>query len=327
MRSRWRQTKATLNFVKWRDGEVDRYKPVSFWMGAHEVVPYDEVLLKHLISQEKVECCIVGHPWAVNLNYGVPIITDPYIDNVHPGDRKRAILVCTHASDIIEHVARVEDRGCFDIVAWLVVTLEKLSIEDVIKKGYTSPFRQEDVVHLWRRMMRNTEDRRYSYAEVKAVEDMGGDYIKALACRHLYTKDFEISDERIKAKLREHYIAPTPTHSCDPVTTLFQYSDGTFDKIKWGGIDACLCTLMRIYEIDGVRVMKVVSDGASGRLAVMGACPGALTVDEVAQVVKKKPAEVHEIIVSILKDVEILAMQEADLSEEVWCALPGANIL
>ena len=236
------------------------------------------------------------------------------------------MLVCTHASDIIEQVAAVEDEGRFDIVSWLIVTLERLTMEDVVKRGYTPPVQRDDIIKLWQRMMKNVEDRRYSYAEVKAVEDMGGDYIKALATRHLYTENFEISDERIKAKLREHYIAPMPNRSCDPVTTLFNYSSSAFTNVRLGGIDACLLTLMRIYEIDGARVMRVVSEGPPERLHVLSACPGTLTVDEVAKAVNKKSSEVREIIMSILKDVELLAMEEAGLSEEVWCALPCANI-
>lgn len=328
MRRHWKQ--ASLGIATWEDGGVRKYKPTTIRLhGGREASPYDNNLLKHVVTNV-ADCCIVAEPYVMNINYGVPIITDPYIENINPGEHKPAVLVCTAESDILRHIAAVEDVGKFDIVLWLVVVLTELTIEDVLKKGYVSPFNNVRTVALWRQMMENTADRRYSYSDLYVVESMpnnkGKDYMKALAMRHLYSSSFSIDDARVSETLRRYYVAPDPTRSSDPVTTLSHFDTPLSVDTTHAGIDACLRTLMRIYEIDGARVMRAVLENSSERLSVIGACPGCLTVNEVAEIVNKKPAEVRKIIIETLKDVEKLAMQDSGLTEEVWCALPGANI-
>lgn len=150
-------------------------------------------------------------------------------------------------------------------------------------------------------------------------------YIESLACRHLYTKSFALDDVRINEILRKYYKLPSTLRSANPVDMLFWFQYYPFHGTKWGGIEDSISTLMRLYEMDGERVLRAVKSGPDVWTKVFEACRSSFTCDEIAKTVKGKSAEMRVIMHNIIKAWGKLAMQETGLPEEVQCDLPYAK--
>lgn len=82
---------------------------------------------------------------------------------------------------------------------------------------------------------------------------------------------------------------------------------------------------MRLYEIDGERVLRAVKSGPAIWTTVLETCPSLFTCDEIGDAVKNKSENVRSIIYDIIKAWGKLAMQETGLPEEVQCDLPYAK--
>ena len=85
-----------------------------------------------------------------------------------------------------------------------------------------------------------------------------------------------------------------------PFDMLFWFQYYPFHGTKWGGIEDSISTLMRLYEMDGERVLRAVKSGPDVWTKVFEACRSSFTCDEIA-------------------------MQETGLPEEVQCDLPYAK--
>lgn len=317
-----------LEVATWMEAGVRKYKPTAILRPSGKA-PYSELLFKHLITAEGPKCVVKDIPDEIDLFSWLPEVTCSNCYDIKRGTNRAALLVTEWDNDVPGWIEDLESTERLYYVLMLVLRITEVTMESILERGFEVPVRDDAALDLWKMMMEDREDRLYCYEEVRFIEEWSTKtniaYIEALACRHLYTKSFALDDVRINEILRKYYKLPSTLRSANPVDMLFWFQYYPFHAIIWGGIEVCVSTLMKLYEMDGERVFLAVKSGPDMWARVFEACCSSFTCDEISKTIKSKSKEVRSTIYDIIKAWGKLAMQETGLPEEVQCDLPYAK--
>lgn len=317
-----------LEVATWMEAGVRKYKPMAILRPSGKA-PYSELLFKHLITAEGPKCVVKDIPDEIDLFSWLPEVTCSNCYDIKRGTNRAALLVTEWDNDVPGWIEDLESTERLYYVLMLVLRITEVTMESILERGFEVPVRDDAALDLWKMMMEDREDRLYCYEEVRFIEEWSTKtniaYIEALACRHLYTKSFALDDVRINEILRKYYKLPSTLRSANPVDMLFWFQYYPFHAIIWGGIEVCVSTLMKLYEMDGERVFRAVKSGPDMWARVFEACCSSFTCDEISKTIKSKSKEARSTIYDIIKAWGKLAMQETGLPEEVQCDLPYAK--
>lgn len=317
-----------LEVVTWTEAGVRKYKPMTI-IRPDRRSPYSELLLKHLVTNFGVSCFVNGSSIDLDFIPWLREVTNNNCVDIQRGSKECALLVTEPYTSVDGWIEDLESTNRLDYVLLLVLRITEVTMESVLDGHIDLPLKDDEALSLWKMMMEDKEDRLYSYEEVRFIEDWALKtnigYMRALSCRHLYNHYFGLDDANISEILRKYYVAPCGTHSSNAIDMLYRFRYYPFRFCLWAGVEECVSTLMRLYEIDGERVLRAVKSGPAIWTTVLETCPSLFTCDEIGDAVKNKSENVRSIIYDIIKAWGKLAMQETGLPEEVQCDLPYAK--